>query len=258
MKTLHSASNAGHRLRDRVRRNLWRRATPVHCALLCAAALVACAAGGCTLLGVAAYKLAGDPEVAAQYVPAHEPIVVYIDRGNVPDEAQFDASRIARNVTEDLKTHKVAPTLDPTLLLDYRPRQRHGGSVWRASQVPTSGPATTLPTTPAELGKAVGAKQVLYVELLDFSIAPTLASELVKGRAEARVRIIDTATGEVRWPQDMTQGYMITASSPNAQSEKITSVGAARDELVQSMSDQIGRLFYKWKPDEMENATPMQ
>src|SRR4051812_41056443 len=145
---------------------------------------LAAVAGGCVVLGAIAYKASGTPTIKAKYVPAKEPLLVFVQRSQNPADAARASDRVALLVTEDLKAHNIAPMIEPTLAMDLH-RRRTGSSVW-ASRIdrpaaatrpatPTTGPAaattrpagpTTQPRTVADIGRAVGAAQVLYVDVV--------------------------------------------------------------------------------------------
>src|SRR2546426_898908 len=50
------------------------------------------------------------------------------------------------------------------------------------------------------VGKAVGAKQVLYVNLTQSRVDLTPGTEMLKGRIGVLVRVVDVTSGVTRWP----------------------------------------------------------
>jgi len=158
-------------------------------ALLGALALMPCLSG-CAMIGAMAYKMSPDVTVPARYVPKKEPMVVIARTSQNAGGAALEAERLGRYVTEDLKDHKIGPMLDPSALTQFQSR-RAGGSVWAAAV--TTAPAAR-PMTLAELGRAVGAKQILYVDLTAFSVESALGTDMVKDPGRL-VRAYDDAAG---------------------------------------------------------------
>jgi hypothetical protein len=215
----------------------------------CFAVLALCC--GCTPAGVMAYKFAGEQTIPAQYVPAKEPMVVFVQRSQNPSDAQYDAERIAHSVTDELKAHKVAPMIDPSAVAALQPR-RVGTSVWAAARGAGPGPAAM---GVEQVGHAVGARQVLYVDLVAFHIDSALATEMFKGEAEAHVWVIDVQSGRARWPTDTTQGYAVTVSAPYAQPGEKMDEMRMREQMARDLAGRIAKLFYAWKAEDV-NETP--
>jgi hypothetical protein len=206
------------------------------------AALLACAAlallGGCNVAGALAYKVTGPPPIPAKYVPAKVPTLVLVENSRNPSNLRLDADRLARAVGEELAAHQVAPITDPEKLTDFR----------RAQGAHYASLAITA------VGRAVGADQVLYVDLIDVSVEPAIGSELLQGRAEARVRFVDVRTGQTLWPSDAAQGQPVGAAT------SYTSGGAGggepivRDQLIDALADKVAKLFYTWKSDTVDGT----
>ena len=56
-----------------------------------------------------AYKFSPPPTIPAHYTPPREPTVVFVQRlASNPSDAQLDAERIARYVTDDLRPTALA------------------------------------------------------------------------------------------------------------------------------------------------------
>lgn len=220
---------------------------------------LAATAGGCAILGAIAYKASGSPTIKAQYVPAKEPMVVFVQRSQNPADAGRASDRIARLVTDDLKAHNVGPLVDPSAVSELQGR-RAGSSVWasRVETRPSTRPATG-PRTVADVGRAVGASQVLYVDLVTFSVEPAAATEMMDSRIEARVRVVDADTGQTRWPTDTTQGYAVTAGTSFAKpGTKAADEATVREQLCVDLAAKVARLFYDWKSDGADSGTPVE
>src|ERR1051326_7245512 len=75
---------------------------------------------GCSAIGLAAYKVAGPPEVPAKYVPVKEPLLVVVENYRQPSGWQADADLLARYVERELETSGVAPVVDSNKLREMR------------------------------------------------------------------------------------------------------------------------------------------
>jgi hypothetical protein len=130
------------------------------------------------------------------------------------------------------------------------------GSVWAAARVPPT-TLSTQPTNVAEMGRAVGAHQVLYVDLTEFVVQQAIASEMVHGQAKATVRILDAETGEIRWPMDSTQGYLIQVTTPYSDGSSSATEQSMRDQMCHDLAERISHLFYEWDSDQMDSGSPL-
>ena len=146
--------------------------------------------------------------------------------------------------------------LDSSLLIAALPR-RAGTSVWAAAQRPATAP-TTAPVTVADLGRSVGAAQVIYVDLTDFNVERTMASEMIKGEVDASVWVIDAHTGQVRWPTDTTQGFTISVPTPYLQPGEKLDENALRGQMDEAIAGQIARLFYSWNSEQVDSGSPIK
>ena len=200
-------------------------------------ALAVCGGGGCRAGGALAYKAFGPAPVPPKFTPANEPTVVLVENYRNPSVTEFDADRIAREVGDDLVKNKVLATV-----VD----QDHVRALREAD--PEKFRDMTIPS----VGKALGVKQVIYVNLLASAVEGDASQNLVSGVADARVRLVDVETGHTIWPADSQGGYPVGAKVPYAQAERNTATDM-HNALLTSLSQQIGRLFHQWKPEsEME------
>jgi vancomycin resistance protein YoaR len=87
------------------------------------------------------------------------------------------------------------------------------------------------------------ARQVLYADVISFTVTAPLGSETAKGTLTARVKIIDAQTGQTRWPQD-SGAQVITVESPTLPLKSDGSLEPLNDYIVDRLSSQIAMLFY--------------
>ncbi len=187
---------------------------------------------GCIAAGVAAHKLMGPRPVEAKYVPAKESLVVMVENYRRPSSALTDDELLSRYIEGFLRGHEVAPIIDSAKLRELRINR----------------PDEFKQMSIAAAARAVGARQVLYVDVVQSELESLMAGESLRGSTAVRVRIIDAATAQTRWPTDMSDGYpmeqTVSFGKTKARSEQELKQG-----LYASLGDRISKLFYKWKPE---------
>jgi hypothetical protein len=186
---------------------------------------------GCNVGGALAHKIIGPPPIPAQYVPSKEPTLVLVENYRNPSAAILDARRLERRVADELQRHSVAPVVDPDRLESVR-----------------ATPEFSKMTIPA-VGRATKAKQILYVNVRHFSIEGTVAGEMLKGRAEMSVRVVDASTGESHWPADAA-GYAIAIETPWFRQGEGADEAALREQMSWRAADSIVKLFRKHGAEE--------
>ena len=100
----------------------------------------------------------------------------------------------------------------------------------------------------AAVGKAVGAKQVIYVDLVESEVRQDASAGAVNGTATARVKVVDCQTGNTLWPSDSSQGKEVTQTAQFDEMDPAKAV-AMHTEMLANLSGKIAKMFYKWKPD---------
>jgi hypothetical protein len=199
--------------------------------LLCSVALLMLQ-GGCNVLGFAASALSGGGTTPAAFTPAKLPMVVIAENFNNPAEAALDAEPIARYTSDALRTHEVAPLIDP----DHVSRLRE--------QDPEKFRALTI----AGVGRAVDAEQILYVNIIDVEVHLADQSDLIRGRGEVRVRLVDANTAETIWPVGAAQGYSVAAETRIVRRAE-RSDATVRSDVHRALAERIAQLFFPKKGD---------
>lgn len=187
--------------------------------------------GGCQGPAALTYLAEGEPPIDAKYVPPKTPLLVLVE--NYRLGGGFEGDQLARYIQADLQDNKVAPLVDLDKL--YRLKD--------------SDPAAYDAMTIQQVGKAVGASQVLYVDLQKFTVDSPEGSEQLKGTIIAQVRMVDVATGFTAWPREHREGETVSAQTPYMHQDGSIDERQVRQELSQTIALQISRLFYKWTPD---------
>jgi hypothetical protein len=192
------------------------------------------ALAGCSALGVAAYKLAGPPANPAKYTPAKTPLLVLVENYQHQSSVDSHADMLARQLFGALEAHDVAPLVPPERLQAFHDAK------------PLEFPTMSI----SHIGQMVDASQVLYVELKSSDITPLLGGESYQGQAMATVKLVDTGTGQTLWPTDESGGYPVSAATKMGKDSGATPM-AIRQKLYVQLADDISKLFYKWKPEDM-------
>jgi hypothetical protein len=99
------------------------------------------------------------------------------------------------------------------------------------------------------IAKAVGAKQVIYVDLIKSSIDVAEGEAMVRGSMDAAVRVVDAGTGQTRWPIDALQGWPINVQTPFLANDEKTNESDFRRRMHEVLAIKISHLFYDWLDD---------
>ena len=191
---------------------------------------------GCAAIGAVAYKVAGDVRIPAEYKPADKPTLVLVENYQNPDQYRTAATQMERDIGEELKKNKVTQVIPVEKL-----------EILRSGDV-----AAYRKMRIDEVGKAVGAKQVIYVNLVKFNAATPIGSGDMSGLCEGLVRVIDVETGRTLWPTDTSAGRAVKYETKHEEAVDFTSHSAVQDQMSSAMADRIARLFYaamQWEND---------
>src|SRR5262249_7294049 len=132
--------------------------------------------GGCGAVGVAAYKLSPPPTIEAQYVLPRVPTLVMVENYHDAAATRADAETLSRFIYEDLRAARIeskeqhkqielAPLVDWKKIYDLR------------SQEPDR--FNTMKIT--DIGRELGAEQVIYVDLIYSEVQEMMGSDMMRG-----------------------------------------------------------------------------
>ena len=201
--------------------------------------LLAGACGGCDALGALIYKTSGPAQVDAKFVLPKESTLVLVENRRNPAEGEFDADEIARNIGDELKKHDVAPLIDPD----------------KVTRVRDADPAKFGTMAITALGRAVDAKQVVYVNLIESGIESDASESSLHGKATARVRVVEVKSGQTLWPLDSnTGGIELSVEIPYSSRTDPVTISAMHTAMVSRLSDSIAKLFYTWRPEDQHEG----
>jgi hypothetical protein len=190
---------------------------------------------GCNVFGAAAYKVMGPPAVPAEYVPEKEPMLVLVESYRRPGMA-YDAEQLSRHVVEQLKYWETAPTID--LMELYKLRDAD----------PQAFAKMTIP----EVGRKLGARQVLYIDMVDSDLESSSGMQVYRGEMTVRIRVVDSQTSASRWPVDAAEGFPVTYETDFGGFASDGNSNTVRQKIYAGMAYQIVRNFRKWKPDNLQ------
>jgi hypothetical protein len=188
---------------------------------------------GCNIVGAVLYKVSPPPKTPARYKPVQETAVIYIENSRNRGANEIDNEQLARLLGDELRANKVVPLVADNAVNQLRDRD----------------PAAFAKMTVPEIGRAVGAKQVIYVDLSRIFIDVDDTDQMVRGEMDASVRIIDARTGQNRWPEDAQQGWPVSFSTPFAPLASGTTEAGYRRKMHEAMAQRISHLFYDWQDD---------
>ena len=187
---------------------------------------------GCDLLGVAsvaAYKMGVGGKVPAKFTPARTPMLVLVEDYQHQSSVTVQAEQLSRLLANEIQTHDVAPVINPEQLQALKDAK----------------PAEFPTMSVSAVARALGAQQVLYVQLTSSEVEPLSGGDGFTGASSASVKLIDGATGNTIWPTDEA-GYGVSSRA------QIDSPHGARDpqdvrrRLNVDLADKISKLFYEW------------
>ena len=192
---------------------------------------------GCPAVGVIADKIAGPRPIEAMYEPGKTTqLLVIAENYRIPTQNPTDSDRLARLVSDQLAAKEVALIVSQeklALVRDARP-----GAFNRMSVV--------------DVGKAVGAQQVLYIDVSGIGVGAQQGSNMLKGIGRATVKVINVASGDIAFPKDMSDGMPVTYETPMRRATDVTTPDAMRAETITGLSSRIARLFFKYQPTDLE------
>lgn len=211
------------------------RATPA--IVLSAAAVTAVPA--CNLVGPVAAIVHGPEKIQAQYtLEKNRAAVVFVDdRGNRMPRRSLRLTTAQEAEKLILKKGVVTDVIS-------------GQSALAASAADRGGRLLSI----AEIGRAVGAQQVIYVSVEAFALSTD--GSTYDPVATLRVKVIDAVNDKRLWPEDRA-GYELNVRVP-VRARAMPEGGAARaraeDDLAAQAGQAVAELFYKH--EKPSGATP--
>ena len=202
--------------------------------------LLAVTVSGCAAGAALAYKLSPTPTQPAQYVMKKQPTLVLVENFHNPTSTALHADRLDRQITVELDRNKVVPIIPSEKVIELREASGEG---FAAMNIPA-------------IAKAVGAKQVVYVNLQRFGSDPPGGGPMLRGVADAAVRVVDADTGHTLWPLDSTAGKPVHLETPYVQLTASADEASVQEQMYVALGDKIARLFYAGEVDKVDGSEP--
>jgi hypothetical protein len=95
-----------------------------------------------------------------------------------------------------------------------------------------------------QIGRIIGASQVLRVEILRNDIGAGPGGDMLKGQIAASVSVLDVVSGEQLWPTDGSAGSTLSFSTPTLRMSDHNTPDGLRSTLCAGLAHKIGQLFY--------------
>ena len=189
--------------------------------------------GGCEALGVAS-ESAGHT-VNAKYVPnkADSMLVLVESYQHDLSDSGIEAEHLSAALSKAIADEKIASLVDPQALEKLR----------------DADPDQFAPMSIAEIGRRVGAKQVLYVNIDLAEIEHPIGGGQMRGRMEAIVKIVDSTSGNTRWPRDSTSETMQITTDWIPDNANKTDADI-RAQMADQMAQDIGKVFHDYHVEE--------
>jgi hypothetical protein len=202
-----------------------------------AAAVVVClglGVTGCALPSALMYKVMGPPAIPPKYVFPQKPVLLLVENAHSGSVAIPEADELSKVVYDELQAHQVAPLIDPARVHELRDRDG----------------AAFSKMTISEIGRQLGAAQVLYLHVDQLDIDVPQGSDVVKVKIAIEAKAIDVATAQTVWPMSgETEPYKYE-SRPERLETGMTRAALSHQVLRES-GEEIARWFYAFKPETM-------
>ena len=190
---------------------------------------------GCALPGAIAYKVFGPPPIPARYTPPKEPMLVMVEEAHASGGAILESEELAMAIQQQLRENDVAPLVETQQVQRLR----------------DANPTAFRQMGISEIGRNVGAKQVLYVAIRRLDLDAPQSADVMRAQLSVELKMIDTQTAQVRWPESgdaETYEYETDYQRLTPQNPPVL----IRSSAIRHAAVDIGRMFYKWKPETMQ------
>lgn len=203
------------------------------CAIIALSLLLLAGAVGCQILGATAYVLQPPAKSEAKFKPTTRALAVFVDDQRQAGNASGICDSIAALAVEEMREHKVGQMVDVERIHDLRLKNPKAFATMKIDEV----------------GKSVGAEQIIYVDMIAAEVNVNSGGQLIKGKAEANVRVVDCKSGRTLWPTDLAAGYHVGVESPY-RSPNESNADLMNDEMIRAMAGEIAKLFYTYTIEE--------
>jgi len=188
---------------------------------------------GCGAAGVIASRTTGST-VNAKYVPNKtDTMLVLVESYGLSLDSGIETQHMTLVLRKTLTDSKIATLVDQQAL----------------ERLKDAGPQQYTPMTIADIGRRVGARQVLYVNIWRSEIVKPPGSGQMCGHMNAIVKIVDSSTGDTRWPADAPSDDVQITTNWTPQNADTTE-DSLRAKMADEMAEDIGKLFHDYHPEQ--------
>lgn len=189
--------------------------------------------GGCNIIGFAGNALF-PPKIDAKYKPEKVPMLVLVENQQNPSMALAESDELAGYIIDDLKAYKVCPLVDRAKLQQLRDQDEKA----------------VEKMTISEIGRAVGAEQVLYVDMRRSNVG-TIEGVPLHGRLDVAIKVVDVKTSKTLFPQTASASYALNYETPlmTLEGGSAASPSDLRTTLLGAAGTGIGRCFHEYFPE---------
>ena len=189
---------------------------------------IAVMSGGCAFFGLAAHAVIPE-KIEAQYEPPKTPMLVLVENQANPEMLVAESEQLAKFIIDDLVTYEVAPIVDTKKLQQLRDTEPQMQKL-----------------TISEIGRRLGAKQVLYVNVVRMSVGEIEGVPL-HGKIETLVHMVDVDSGRTKFPS-MGESWPVGYETPLTRDYSKAGPASVREGLLRTAGTTIGRLFHDYEP----------
>jgi len=189
---------------------------------------------GCAVPSAIMYKVMGPPAIPPKYAFPPKPVLLLVENAHSGSVAIPEADELSKVVYDELQTHNAAMLIDPAKVTELRDRDG----------------AAFSKMTISDIGRQLGAGQVLYLHVDQLDVDVPQGSDVVKVRIAIEAKAIDVETAQTVWPTSgETEPYRYE-SKPERVGTGMTRAALSHQVLRES-GEEIARWFYAFKPETM-------
>lgn len=205
---------------------------------LCVATLLSLATlaiGGCDILGTGAVVADSlfPPRVDPQYVPLKtETMLVLVENRQNPGMVLPESDQLTGFICADLTAQNVCNVIPQAKLEELRDKD----------------PDALKKMSITEIGKALGAQQVLYVDVVRVDTS-VVAGTTTNGRVDMQVHVVDVPSGKTAWPVAPAVPAPVSFQTHLTQQVPADRIVLFHEQLMRGAATSVSRLFYEWDPE---------
>lgn len=196
-------------------------------------AAIATGQAGCAVVAWTAAQFKEQEKIRAQYHPPRDKKFLVLVESRTPLNYPVIKMDLTRRINRILIEKDLAASTIPHEMLANLSAARKNYNEMAISQI----------------GEALGADVVLYVEIDEFALKESRASPLWRGRLSTNIRMVECPSGNRLWPDlPPRMGLPVDAVQTETVEESSKYYGRkVSEELADMMADKICKFFYNHK-----------